>query len=149
MFKELLELHQIHVHFFSSQHPDSLEMFHFDLIEHIKLLNNQDDYNNELIKIKVNYALLAYNNTFNLVTILISSQIIYGHLETTSPFNVALEKQLKNNYTLTHRNKIKWLYQKVNEKIEHYRGKIINGRNRIREEFRHIPQKVYIQDKQK
>ena len=89
--QELLKPHKIKIHFISSQYPESNCVidffFHSTLIEHLRLLNNQEEYKNESIEIKVNYALLAYNNTIHSATNLKPYEIVTGHLETDSPFN--------------------------------------------------------------
>nr|CAH7734904.1 unnamed protein product [Callosobruchus chinensis] len=118
--KELLDTHKVKVHFISSQHPESngtVERFHSTLIEHLRLLNNQIEYKNEPIETKVNYAILAYNNTIHSVTNLKPYEIITGHLNTESPFNLDIDKQLMNNYVYSHKEKMKLLYKNLNEKL--------------------------------
>ena len=47
LVKELLENHKIKIHFTSSQHPQSngmIERFHLTLVEHIRLLNNRAEF---------------------------------------------------------------------------------------------------------
>ncbi|KAI5756548.1 hypothetical protein M8J77_025839 [Diaphorina citri] len=54
--REFLSLHKINVHFTSSQHPESngvIERFHSTLIEHIRLLNNRDEFKRDSLTTKV------------------------------------------------------------------------------------------------
>lgn len=152
VIREILTTHKIKIHFISSQHPESnglVERFHSTLIEHIRLLNNQDNYKKEPIEIKVNYALLAYNNTIHSVTNLKPYEIITGHLGTESPFNVEIDNQLVNNYVISHRDKMKILYQKLNEDIQKKKEIVINKANQNREKLPEIPDTVHIKNKQK
>lgn len=152
VIKELLETHKIKIHFISSQHPESngiIERFHSTLIEHIRLFNNQNLYKNEPIEIKVNYAILAYNNTIHSVTNLKPYEITTGHLETESPFNLEIDQQLVNNYISSHKEKIKLLYQKLNEDIQQNKERVINKANKSREKVIEIPERVFVKNKQK
>ena len=113
--QELLKTHKIKIHLISSQHPESngvIEKFYSTLIEHLRLLNNQEEYKNKSIKIKVNYALLAYNNTIHSATNLKPYEIVTGHLETDSPFDIELENQVINNYIEKHKDKVNYFIRK-------------------------------------
>lgn len=150
--RELLQVHKIKIHFTSSQHPESngiIERFHSTLIEHIRLLNNQDDFRKEPIEMKVNYALLAYNNTIHSVTKLKPYEIITGHLGTESPFNMEIDQQIINNYISQHREKMKILYEKINVDTQRHKEKVINKANETRENIPPIPEDVFVHNKQK
>lgn len=152
LVRELLETHKIKIHFISSQHSESngiIERFHSTLIEHIRLLNNQKLYKTEPIEIKVNYALLAYNNSIHSVTNLKPYEIITGHLDTCSPFNIEIEQQLINNYISEHKNKIQLLYQKINEDIKAKKQTTADKINANREKIPDVPEKVFVKNKQK
>lgn len=71
-----------------------MERFHSTLIEHIRLFNQQENFKNNSIEEKVNYAVLAYNNTNHTTTKLKPIEIINGHLETNSPLDIDLDKQV-------------------------------------------------------
>lgn len=150
VIKELLEVHKVKIHFISSQHPESVvERFHSTLIEHIRLFNNQTIYKNEPIEIKVNYAILAYNNTIHSATNLKPYEIVTGHLQTDSPFQLDIEKQLTNNYVSNHREKTKLLYQQINEKLQIGKKKTIGEANESKEKLPEIPERVFVKNKQK
>lgn len=152
IIKELLAVHKIKLHFISSQHPESnglIERFHSTLIEHIRLLNNQDEYKNDYIEHKVDYALLAYNNTVHSVTNLKPYEVITGHLKTESPFNIDIDQRLMNNYILNHRDKIKLLYSDLNKRIQNTKENVISKINEDRESLPEIPEDIYVKNKQK
>jgi hypothetical protein len=140
------------MHFISSQHPESngqIERFHSTLVEYIRILNNRPEFNEESIEDKVNYAVLAYNNTIHSVTKLKPSEILAGHINTESPFELDLKKQLVNNYLINHKEKIKILYDKINQLNMSAKENSINKCNKTREKLPKIPEVVYVKNKQK
>lgn len=152
IIKELLQVHKVEIHFISSQHPESngqIERFHSTLIEHVRLLNNQKEYSKDSIETKVNYALLAYNNSLHSVTKLTPAEIISGHLNVESPFNINLDQQLVNNYIENHKNKTRLLYNKINEALIKNKESTINKANENRHEPPEIPKQVYVKNRQK
>lgn len=152
LVKEFLSLHKIDIHFISSQHPESngpIERFHSTLIEHIRLLNNREEFKGDSIETKVQYAIIAYNNSIHSVTKLKPFEIIHGHLDPYSTFNIDIEKQLLNNYIYQHREKIKILYKNISELSEANKTKLINRRNESRENLPVIPTRVFVRNKQK
>lgn len=152
VIKELLSLHKIEIHFICSQNPNSnglVERFHSTLIEHIRLFNLQENFKNELIKDKVNYAILAYNNTNHSTTNLKPVEIINGHLDTNSPLDIELEKQIMQDYIQKHKEKTKLVYKNINNKLQTDKTKTITKLNENREELPDIPEIVYVHNKQK
>nr|CAH7733080.1 unnamed protein product [Callosobruchus chinensis] len=152
MIQELLQVHKINIHFTCSQHPNSVatvNRFHSTLIEHIRLMNNQQEFKNEPIDSKLDYAVLAYNNTIHSVTNLKPYEIITGHLDTQSPFDMTIDQILMNNYVSKHREKVKLLYKDLNEKLQKTKDKVIGKANELRENLPEVPEKVYVKNKQK
>lgn len=150
--KELLELHKIKIHFISSQHPESngmIERFHSTLVEHIRLLNNQKQFKTQPIDNKVNYAILAYNNSIHSVTKLKPNEILFGHLESNDPFNIDLNQKLLNNYIASHKEKMQLLYTNLNKKIQENKEKYTAKANKNREELPPIPERVFVKNRQK
>lgn len=152
VIKELLQTHKVKLHFISSQHPESngmVERFHSTLIEHIRLFNNQKEFKNEPIEVKVNYAILAYNNTIHSATNLKPYEITTGHYDAENPFNIEIENQLVNNYVSNHKEKLKILYQKINQDLQNKKQKVIGKANENREQLpTEIPKTVYVKNKQ-
>lgn len=150
--KELLELHKVETHFISSQHPESngiAERFHSTIIEHVRLLNNKIGYQGVSPRVKVLYAVLAYNNTIHSVTKMKPMEVITGHLTNTNPFDIDLEKQILTNYINDHKERSKIIFEKVNANIQTQKEKRIGKANETRVELPQIPDTVYVKDKQK
>lgn len=153
LVKELLQLHKINIHFISSQHPESngiAERFHSTIIEHIRLLNLQNEYKKDPIEQKVNYALLAYNNTVHSVTKLKPFEIITGNICNNSALDIDIEQQLVNDYVSKHKEKIKLVYSEINKNIQKSKEKVIEKANKNREEMpKDIPTRVFMRNRQK
>lgn len=150
--QQLLALHKIDAHFTASQHPDSngnIERFHSTLIEHIRILNNRDESKNDSISTKVKYAIIAYNYTTQSSTKMKPMDLINGHFEPHSPFEMNIEELVCSNYISEHKTKLKHVYQKVNETLQDNKEKIINKLNKNREKTPDIPNKVFVVNKQK
>lgn len=152
LLQEFLQLHKIDIHFISSQHPESngiVERFHSTLIEHIRLFNNRENFKNEDIKSKVQYAIIAYNNTKHSTTKCTPFEIITGHLDINDPTSINVEQQIAAQYNQSHREKTKLIYQQIQEQIKNKKEKVIGKLNENREEVPDIPEKVFIKNKQK
>lgn len=152
LLQELLKLHKIDIHFISSQHPESngmVERFHSTVIEHIRILNNRENFKNESIETKVKYAIIAYNNSKHTVTKLTPFEIINGHLDNNDQFNINIEQHLISQYNQQHRDKTKLLYQEISDRIQENKTKTIGKRNETREELPKIPEKIFVKDRQK
>lgn len=150
--RDLLETHKIEIHFISSQHPESngqIERFHSTLIEHIRLMKNQDQYNGDPIEIKVMYALIAYNNTIHTATKLTPFEIISGHLDLSSPFLVNMNHHILNNYIQAHKERTALLYEQINKISSNIKEKIVSRENETREDLPTVPSKVFVVNKQK
>ena len=152
LLREFLQIHKINVHFISSQHPESngiAERFHSTIIEHVRLFNNREQFKNENICTKIQYAIIAYNNTKHSVTKFTPFEIINGHLETDDPVNISVQQQLTAHYNQAHRDRTKILYQQIQETINEKKQKIIGDRNKVREDPPEIPERVFVKNKQK
>lgn len=155
LVKELLGLHKIEIHFTSSQHPESngsVERFHSTLIEHIRLLNNREEFKNEPIKTKVTCAVIAYNNSTHSITKLTPFEILYGHLDETNPLQIDIEKQILNDYIQRHKDRVRILYKIAGERTKEAKEKYIAKRNEKAEEIKpseSLPATIYVKNKQK
>lgn len=151
--QELLAFHKVKLHFNSSQHPESngqVERFHSTLIEHIRLFNTREEFKMEPIYIKVKYAVLAYNHSIHSVTELRPIQIITGHFDKEDAISADLEQKLTSNYLCSHKEKMKILYELIQNRIEDRKQKVIEKANTKREPLPDkIPDKVFVVSKQK
>uniref|UniRef100_A0A0A9YJ44 RNA-directed DNA polymerase n=1 Tax=Lygus hesperus TaxID=30085 RepID=A0A0A9YJ44_LYGHE len=150
--REFMLLHNINLHFTSSQHPDSnglIERFHSTLIEHIRILNERSEYKKSNMNTKVKYALLAYNNSIHSTSKLTPFELLYGHIKPDTLLDLKIDQVVANNYLASHKDKMTALYAQVKEKIHQHKEKAIEKKNENREEIPKIPPKVYVKTVQK
>lgn len=150
--QDLLNLYNIKLHFTSTQHPESnspIERFHSTLIEHIRLLNNNEIFKTSSIRQKVNYAIVAYNNSIHNITKLKPIEIITGHLNKDTPLDIDINKQVINDYISSHRERVKLLNSHVNKINIDAKEKYIQKINKNRETNIEIPDKIHVVIKQK
>ncbi|CAH1972087.1 unnamed protein product [Acanthoscelides obtectus] len=129
---ELLSLHKIKLHFISPNHPDSngvVERFHSTITEHLRLLNTEG-FQKTPIKMKMLYAVLAYNHTLHSVTKLKPIDIINGHITSNEPFDIKIDQLLLNDYTNSHKERTKLLYSKINSDLIQNKEKTLERINR-------------------
>lgn len=127
--KNLLALHKIEIHFTTPENPKSngmIERLHSTLLEHIRLLKEQfqDSIENQTL-----YAILAYNNTIHSATKQRPIDIVTGHLNLEDPFDIDCNISLMSNYVQNHKDKIKLLYQKINEKLQNQKEQVAKKYN--------------------
>lgn len=151
LVKELLADHNIEIHFISSQHPQSngpVERFHSTIIEHVRLLNLRDEFKRDDIETKIQYALIAYNNSVHSATSLTPFEVVQGHIAEDTLLKLNLEQQLTNDYLNKHREKMKALYSTLKEHTVQLKEKILEQRNPRREDAPELPSTVYVKTKQ-
>ena len=76
-------------------------------------------------------------------------EIVTGHLDPSSPFDIEIEKRLLNNYIENHKDKVKILYENINQKIIDNKEKTIGKQNENREELPEIPENIFVKNRQK
>lgn len=116
VIKELMDLHNMKIHYVSTRHPppnELCERVNSTLVEHTRLLNNQPEFQNDTIINKVQYADIAYNNTIDSVKKLTPIEILYRHLNTKSILNINLENKIVNDYINSHKEMTKKLYEHI------------------------------------
>lgn len=152
LVREFLLLHKICAHFTSSQHPESnspVERFHSTLIEHIRLLNEKEESKRESTAKKVSYAVLAYNNSIHSASKLTPFNLLYGHIEPDTLFDMEVDQALANNYLSSHRQIMKTLYSQVHDKYTREKEKTIAKMNEDKENLPEIPPEIYVKTVQK
>uniref|UniRef100_A0A1B6DI21 RNA-directed DNA polymerase n=1 Tax=Clastoptera arizonana TaxID=38151 RepID=A0A1B6DI21_9HEMI len=150
--KEIMQLHKIQIHFTSTQNPSSngiCERFHSTLIEHIRLLNNQDEFKKYNIEKKLKYAIIAYNNSIHSATKLTPFEVLYGHIDTNPILDVEIEHKIINDYVLNHKEKTKKLYENIRELNGKDKANVQTKRNLNKESLPEIPKDVYVKNVQK
>uniref|UniRef100_A0A6P7HBT0 Uncharacterized protein LOC114348839 n=2 Tax=Diabrotica virgifera virgifera TaxID=50390 RepID=A0A6P7HBT0_DIAVI len=76
-------------------------------------------------------------------------ELITGHIDSNSPFDINIEQQILNNYISNHKEKMKILYSNINKSLQNVKEKVISKANENREELPEtIPTKVFVRNKQ-
>lgn len=148
LISELLGLHKVKVHFCTPNHPQSngvIERFHSTITEHIRLLNTQG-FLKTPIKMKMMYAILAYNHSIHSTTKMKPIDVVNGHISDNDPFDIQIDQILLNDYVNEHKEKSKLLYSKINSDLIQNKEKVIERENKNREnpEIFQPQQKVYV-----
>lgn len=109
----------------------------------MRLLNTQN-FKSVNIKIKILYAVLAYNNSIHSVTKFKPIDLINGHIAIDDPFNINTEQVLLNDYVENHRKYITHLHANINSKLIDYYEKINAKLNKNRKNLEITPnQKIF------
>lgn len=147
MFAEFTRLHKINHHRTLAHAPNDngiIERFHSTLLEHLRILRlRQKD---EPIINLMPYAILAYNSSVHSFTKCRPHDIIRGHFDPRDPSDINMSEHLMQQYILTHKDRMKAVYENINESSLENRTNIINNRNRNREpEIEYQPdQQVFV-----
>ena len=151
LVKELLTLHKINIHFICSQNPNSngiVERFHSTLVEHIRLLNNRNEFSCDSMVIKVRYAIIGYNHSIHSVTRFTPFEIVYGHINQDNLLDFDFEHRLLNDYTSKHKDRLAILYSEIANRSNNTKEKIIERLNKDREEIPKLPPTIFVKNKQ-
>ena len=81
-----------------------VERFHSTLIEHLRIINQRTELKNISFQNKINMAIIAYNNSINLITRLTPNEILFGKEKKYNPFKVNVNN---NDYINNHHNEQK------------------------------------------
>jgi transposase InsO family protein len=149
LFSEFITLHKINHHKTLPHSPNDngiVERFHSTLLEHLRILKLS--HKNEDVINLILYAILAYNSSVHSFTKCKPFDIIRGHFDPRDPFDVDLSKHLMQQYIQNHRDKMKLVYNKLNESSLETRTNIIDKRNKNREpEIEYQPnQRIFVKN---
>jgi len=151
LVKEMLTLHKIDIHFICSQNPNSngiVERFHSTLVEHVRLLNNRNEFSCDSMVIKVRYAIIGYNHSIHSVTRLTPFEVVYGHIGQDHLLDFDLEHRLMNDYASKHKDRLAILYSEIANRSNNTKEKIIERLNKDREEIPKLPSTIFVKNKQ-
>lgn len=147
LFAEFIRLHKINHHRTLAHSPNDngiVERFHSTLLEHLRILRlrQKDEPTVNLVP----YAILAYNSSVHSFTKCRPHDIIRGHLDPRDPLDVDMTEHLMQQYIMTHRDRMKIVFDLINDFTLDDRTKIIQNRNKSREpEVEYQPeQQVFI-----
>lgn len=134
LFSEFTQLHKINHHRTLPHTPNdngNIERFHSTLLEHLRILKLQQK--DEPINHLIPYAIIAYNSSVHSFTKCRPYDIINGHFDPRDPIDIDITKHLLQQYTQTHRQQMKLVYDIINETSLANRTHIINNMNKTRE----------------
>lgn len=147
LFAEFIQIHKINHHKTLPHTPNdngNIERFHLTILEHLRILKLQQK--DEPVINLMPYAILAYNSSVHSFTKCRPYDIVNGHFDPRDPVDMDLTKHLLQQYTQTHREQMKTVYEMINETTLTNRTNLIENRNKNREpELEYQPtQQVFV-----
>lgn len=112
--KDLLNIHNIKIHFTTPNHHDGnspVERFHSSLLEHYRLLKQQHPNDTDIMP----YILIAYNNSIHSATSFTPFELVYGHTDLRDP-SLLTNRPMYQDYSTSHKQKLDALYKQITEK---------------------------------
>ena len=153
MMREFALTHNINLHYTSSQRPESqgiVERFHSTLIEHMRVLNERNEFKRETVQSKVLHALLSYNNSVHsALGSFTPFELLYGHTTQHTLLDLTVDQALANNYLSRHKEKMSAVYALTREQMHARKAKVIEKLNEDREDLPPIPDKIHVKTVQK
>lgn len=149
LFSEFVRLHKINHHRTLANSPNDngiIERFHSTLLEHLRVLRVKDKDTPTINQMP--YALLGYNSSVHSFTKCRPHDIIRGHFDPRDPLDINMTEHLMQQYILTHRDRMKTVYEIINEFTTENRTNLMTNRNKNREpEVEYRPdQQVFIKN---
>lgn len=113
-----LALRHIDIHYISIDNPKSngiVERFHSSLVEHMRIINQNPIIKTLQLKERLNYALIAYNNSIHSTTKRTPLEIVFGQISET---NLKPEEIQIDEYLQKHAEILKQINKQVKSNIE-------------------------------
>lgn len=127
LLKEFLCLHNIELHIGTPNNPNSMgliERFHSTIIEIYRLAKYERKCTDAASV--MTYSVMAYNHAIHSVTGLTPFEVVFGHTDADTPYNINFEKSYMQQLVKDHAKRTKFLYQHLAENI-------VANKERIRE----------------
>lgn len=127
--KEILNLHQIKIHFTTPKHHESnsiVERFHSTIIEHLRIL--KEKFPNEISNL-MDYAILGYNNSIHSATNFTPFELTFGHTNLRNPNEIFLPTSFYSEYAENHKQKLEHVYEQVSDTLKSQKEKVIEKLN--------------------
>lgn len=118
LLKELLRTYGIKIHMTCVDNPKSnglVERFHSTIIEHLRILNQRNNFKELNIFKKIQITLIAYNNSINTITKFTPNEVLFGSEKDN---NILKFKDCNEDYLHEWQNKIKMLHEVINKNIQ-------------------------------
>ena len=135
---ELLKLYKIKPHVTCINNPKSngiIERFRSTLIEHLRIINQREEFKCTNNENKMKLANIAYNNSINAITKFSPKEILFGKTKIKRPFKITNEDYLNN-----HRIELNIINDIVKTRIIEEKVK----RNNLTNAPENLPEKVKI-----
>lgn len=129
LMKEMLSFYKIDLHIGTPHNPNSMgivERFHSTIIEIYRIAKYERKITDAASV--MSYAVMSYNHTIHSTTNLTPFEVVFGHTESNSAFNVDFDKQFTQQLVREHARKTKYLYQYLTDKIINKKTGIIGKR---------------------
>ena len=149
LFNEFTRLHKINHHRTLAHSPNgngNIEKFHSTLLEHLRLLKLQ--HKDEPIVNLMPYGLIAYNSSIHSFTRCRPFDLLNGHFDPRDFLDIDLTQQILQQYLQTHKERMKKVYDIVNQSSLSDRTTLIENRNNTREpEIEYAPdQQIFVRN---
>lgn len=129
LLKEITELHKIKLHIGTPNNPNSMgmvERFHSTLIEIYRIAKYEQKYTDAASV--MTYAIIAYNNSIHSATDLTPFEVVFGHTELKSTFDIDFDKSYKQQLVKDHIKRTQVLYKHLTQKMSKNKEKIVEKR---------------------
>lgn len=137
-FVNYIQLHITTIRNSNSNAP--VERFHSTILDSIRCLKT--DYPNKPLSYLIRIAVINYNNSIHSNTKFTPFEILFGHLNKNTPFELS-EEQLLSDYISDHEKITSQHYNQIKINIETNKNKTISNRNKDKTE----PQPLTANDK--
>lgn len=118
LMKELISMYKIELHITTPNNPNStgiVERFHSTLIEIYRLASYEQKCTDAATIMA--YSIMSYNHTIHSKTGLTPFEVVFGHTDSNSIFNIDFEKQYISQLLKDHAKRTKYLYRYISDKM--------------------------------
>ena len=129
LMKEFLSLHKIEIHIGSPNNSNSMgliERLHSTINEIYRCAKYEEKCTDAASVMM--YSIIAYNNSIHSVTGLTPFEVVFGHTDSSSLFDIDLEKQYIQQLVRDHAKRLKVLYKHLAEKMIEIKQKVKESR---------------------
>lgn len=130
LLQELLSFYKVQIHIGTPHNPNSMgliERFHSTIGEIYRLAKYERKITDAASV--MTYAILAYNQTIHSVTGLTPFEVVFGHTESNSQFDINFEKQYTQQLVKDHAKRTQYLYKYLSDKMLARKEKIQQSRS--------------------
>lgn len=130
LLKELMGMYKIELHIGTPHNPNSMaivERFHSTLIEIYRLARYEQKFTDAASV--MTYAVMAYNHTIHSATKLTPFEVVFGHTDSSEPFNIDFERTYLQQLLKDHHKRTQFLYRHISDNLLSNKEKVLEKRN--------------------